>query len=124
MTKIGRNLNRCLIIDNLADNFKLQPNNGIQCGTWIDDMKDTQLNDIDIILTQIIERKPQDIKPIIKRLNDEINKKMKGNTNLNPFKDIDVTKLFKWINNQQSIKSYTYNGYNCSIIIKKIYIYI
>jgi Dullard-like phosphatase family protein len=95
LTKIGRNLNRCLIIDNLADNFKLQPNNGIQCGTWIDDMKDTQLNDIDIILTQIIERKPQDIKPIIKRLNDEINKKMKGNTNLNPFKDIDVTKLFK-----------------------------
>jgi len=95
LTKIGRNLNRCLIIDNLADNFKLQPNNGIQCGTWIDDMKDTQLNDLDIILTQIIEKKPQDIKPIIKKLNDEINKKLKNNINLNPFKDIDVTKLFK-----------------------------
>ena len=95
LTKIGRNLNRCLIIDNLADNFKLQPNNGIQCGTWIDDMKDTQLNDLDIILTQIIEKKPQDIKPIIKKLNDEINKKLKNNINLNPFKDIDVNKLFK-----------------------------
>ena len=95
LTKIGRNLNRCLIIDNLADNFKLQPNNGIQCGTWIDDMKDTQLNDLDIILTQIIEKKPQDIKPIIRKLNDEINKKLKNNINLNPFKDIDVTKLFK-----------------------------
>ena len=95
LTKIGRNLNRCIIIDNLADNFKLQPNNGIQCGTWIDDMKDTQLNDLDIILTQIIEKKPQDIKPIIRKLNDEINKKLKNNINLNPFKDIDVTKLFK-----------------------------
>ena len=95
LSKIGRNLNRCLIIDNLADNFKLQPNNGIQCGTWIDDMKDTQLNDLDIILKQIIERKPQDIKPIIKKLNEEVNKKMKGNINLNPFKDIDVNKLFK-----------------------------
>ena len=95
LTKIGRNLNRCLIIDNLADNFKLQPNNGIQCGSWIDDMKDTQLNDLDIILTQIIERKPQDIKPIIKKLNEEVNKKLKNNINLNPFKDIDVNKLFK-----------------------------
>ena len=95
LTKIGRNLNRCLIIDNLADNFKLQPNNGIQCGTWLDDMKDTQLNDLDIILTQIIERKPQDIKPIIKKLNDEVNRKLKNNINLNPFKDIDVNKLFK-----------------------------
>ena len=95
LTKIGRNLNRCIIIDNLADNFKLQPNNGIQCGTWIDDMKDTQLNDLDTILTQIIEKKPQDIKPIIKKLNEELNKKLKNNINLNPFKDIDVAKLFK-----------------------------
>ncbi len=95
LSKIGRNLNRTIIVDNLADNFKLQPNNGIQIGTWTDDMKDTQLNDIDIILTQIIERKPQDLKPIIRRLNDEINRKMKSNINLNPFKDIDVNKLFK-----------------------------
>ena len=58
-------------------------------------MKDTQLNDLDIILTQIIERKPQDIKPIIKKLNDEVNRKLKNNINLNPFKDIDVNKLFK-----------------------------
>ena len=95
LTKIGRNLNRCIIIDNLAENFKLQPNNGIQCGTWIDDMKDTQLNDLDNILTQIIEKKPQDIKPIIKKLNEEINKKLKNNMDLNPFKDIDINKLFK-----------------------------
>ena len=95
LTKIGRNLNRCLIIDNLADNYKLQPDNGIQCGTWIDDMKDTQLYDLDIILTQIIDKKPKDIKLIIKKLNDEVNKKLKNNINLNPFKDIDISKLFK-----------------------------
>jgi Dullard-like phosphatase family protein len=95
LTKIGRNLNRCLIIDNLADNFKLQPNNGIQCGTWTDDMKDTQLNDLGIILTQIIDKKPNDIKPIIKKLNDEVNKKLKNNINMNPFKDMDISKFFK-----------------------------
>jgi Dullard-like phosphatase family protein len=95
LSKLGRNLNRCLIIDNLAENFKFQQNNGIQCSTWNDDMKDTQLYDLDIILTKIIEKKPQDIKPIIKKLNEEVNKKMKNNANLNPFKDIDVNKLFK-----------------------------
>ena len=95
LTKLGRNLNRCIIIDNLADNFKLQPNNGIQCGTWTDDMKDTQLNDLNIILTQIIEKKPNDIKIIIKKLNDEVNKKLKNNININPFKDLDINKFFK-----------------------------
>ena len=95
LSKLGRNLNRCLIIDNLAENFKFQQNNGIQCSTWNDDMKDTQLYDLDIILTKIIEKKPQDIKPIIKKLNEEVNKKIKNNANLNPFKDIDVNKLFK-----------------------------
>jgi len=95
LTKIGRNLNRCLIIDNIADNYKFQPDNGIQCTTWNDNMRDTQLNDLDIILTKIIEKKPQDIRPIIKKLNEEVNKKMKNNMNLNPFKDIDVNKLFK-----------------------------
>ena len=94
LTKLGRNLNRCLIIDNLADNFKFQPDNGIQCTTWIDNMRDSQLNDLDIILTKIIEKKPQDIKPIIRKLNEEVNKRMKSNM-LNPFNDIDVNKLFK-----------------------------
>ena len=95
LSKIGRNLNKTLIVDNLADNFKLQPNNGIQIGTWTDDMKDTQLNDLCLIFQQILEKKPDDIRIIIKKLNDEINKNTKKNLNINPFKEIDVSKLFK-----------------------------
>ena len=95
LSKIGRNLNRTLIIDNLADNFKLQPNNGIQIGTWTDDMKDTQLKDLSSILGQIIVKNPEDLGVIIKKLNEEINKNLKKNMNINPFKDIDVNKLFK-----------------------------
>ena len=96
LSKIGRDLNKTLIVDNLADNFKLQPNNGIQIGTWTDDMKDTQLNDLGNILNSIIDKKPKDIRIIIKKLNDEINRITKNNNvNLNPFKDFDVNKLFK-----------------------------
>jgi Dullard-like phosphatase family protein len=31
---IGRDLSRCIIIDNIASNFKLQPRNGIAISTW------------------------------------------------------------------------------------------
>ena len=95
LSKIGRNLGRTLIVDNLADNFKLQPNNGIHIWTWIDDMKDTQLNDLGIILKDLVSKQPLDIRPIIKKMNDDINKKMRNNVNINPFKGIDINKYFK-----------------------------
>ena len=95
LSKIGRDLNRIIIVDNLADNFKLQQNNGIQIGTWIDDMKDTQLNDLGKILIGIVNRKPDNIRNIIKKLKDECHKKLRKNINANPFKDIDVNKYFK-----------------------------
>ena len=95
LSKIGRDLSRTLIIDNLADNFKLQPNNGIPIWTWIDDMKDTQLNDPGKILKILIEKKPADLRPIIKKLKDDINKKMRNNMNINPFKGVDINKYIK-----------------------------
>ena len=59
-------------------------------------MKDTQLNDLGNILNSIIDKKPKDIRIIIKKLNDEINRITKNNNvNLNPFKDFEVNKLFK-----------------------------
>ena len=93
LSKLGRNIKRTIIVDNLADNFKLQPNNGIQIGTWTDDMKDTQLKDLSSILGQILVKNPEDVSIIIMKLNEEINKNLKKNMNINPFKDIDINKL-------------------------------
>ena len=95
LTKIGRDLSRTLIIDNLADNFKLQTNNGILIGTWIDDMKDTQLNDLGKILKVLVSKKPSDLRPIIKKFKEDMNKKMRNNMNINPFKGVDITKYMK-----------------------------
>ena len=94
LNKLGRDLNKVVIIDNLADNFKLQQNNGIQCGTWIEDMKDTQLMDIEIILKEIVKDEPEDLRIGIKKINGEIKKKIKRNI-LNPFKGLDVNKILK-----------------------------
>ena len=94
LNKLGRDLNKVVIIDNLADNFKLQQNNGIQCGTWIEDMKDTQLMDIEGILKEIVKDDPEDLRVGIKKINGEIKKKIKRNI-LNPFKGLDVGKILK-----------------------------
>ena len=95
LSKIGRNLGKTLIVDNLADNFKLQPNNGIHIWTWIDDMKDTQLFDLEKILKDLVSKQPPDVRPIIKKFKDDINKKMRNNMNTNPFKGVDINKYFK-----------------------------
>jgi CTD small phosphatase-like protein 2 len=79
----------------LADNFKLQQNNGIQIGSWIEDMKDTQLNDLGKILVEIVNKKPPNIRNIIKKLKDDCVKKTRKNINANPFKDIDTNKYFR-----------------------------
>jgi len=50
LSKIGRDINKMIIIDNLSDNFKLQQNNGFAIKSFIDDMKDTHLIDIGKIL--------------------------------------------------------------------------
>ena len=95
LSKIGRDLGRTIIVDNLEDNFKLQPNNGIHIWTWLDDMKDTQLEDLGKILKDLISKNPNDIRPIIKKFKEDINKKMRNNMNINPFKGVDIFKYFK-----------------------------
>ena len=95
LSKIGRDLGKTIIVDNLADNFKLQPNNGIHILTWLDDMKDTQLYDLGKILKDLVSRQPADVRPIIKKFKEDSNKKLRNNMNINPFKGVDISKYFK-----------------------------
>ena len=95
LSKIGRDLGRTIIVDNLEDNFKLQPSNGIHIWTWLDDMKDTQLDDLGKILKDLVSKNPSDIRPIIKKFKEDVNKKTRNNMNINPFKGVDIIKYFK-----------------------------
>ena len=51
LSLLGRSLSTTLIIDNLKENFKRQPDNGIEIGTWVGDPKDTQLKVIESFLS-------------------------------------------------------------------------
>lgn len=46
MSRIGRDLSRTLIVDNNAENFQLQPDNGIYIKSWYDDPADRALKQL------------------------------------------------------------------------------
>ena len=50
LSQLGRDLNKVIIIDNVADNFQSQPENGILIRSWIDDSTDTALQELTPIL--------------------------------------------------------------------------
>lgn len=89
LSKLGRELTKIIMIDNLADNFRLQTNNGICCRTWTEDMKDTQLNDFSRLLKSIHSFNPFDVRFYVKKIKEEANSKLCKNV-LNPFSKIEL----------------------------------
>jgi Dullard-like phosphatase family protein len=89
LSKIGRDLSRVIIIDNLKENFKMQPNNGIFIKTWTNDINDVQFKDILKILKDIVALNVIDVRPIIQKMNDEI--KISRNI-IRPYMNINISK--------------------------------
>jgi CTD small phosphatase-like protein 2 len=89
ISKLGRDLSRVIIIDNLPENFRLQNNNGLAIKTWNEDMKDTQLSDFQKILTDIYVLKVPDVRNVIKRIREDL---IKTKNNMNPYSSIDISK--------------------------------
>jgi len=46
LSKIGRPLSKTIIVDNIAENFLLQKDNGIFIKSWYDDAYDTELKEL------------------------------------------------------------------------------
>jgi CTD small phosphatase-like protein 2 len=69
---LGRDINCTIIIDNISDNFILQPENGIFISTWYDDMSDTFLEEISPLLVEIVERKVPDVRKALRSYRDQI----------------------------------------------------
>lgn len=53
LSNLGRDLDKTIIIDNVAENFQMQPGNGILIRSWYDDADDTALQELVPILVQI-----------------------------------------------------------------------
>ena len=90
LSKLGRDLDKIIIIDNLKDNFKLQPNNGLFIKTWTSDVNDNQFHDLGRILKDIALLDVKDVRPIIEKINDDI--KISRNI-INPYANVDINKI-------------------------------
>ena len=55
LSKVGRDLSKSIIIDNLKDNFCRQPRNGIQITTWKHNQLDRELRILQELLLQMIK---------------------------------------------------------------------
>jgi len=57
LSKLGRGLSRMIIVDNVAENFQSQPENGILIKSWVDDPEDTALPELCQLLKGIFDIK-------------------------------------------------------------------
>ena len=68
LSLLGRDLNKIIIVDNLADNYKLQENNGLPILPWTGDISDMSLKYLSQILKKIIENNIVDVRKTIKKI--------------------------------------------------------
>mmetsp|Transcript_82006 Transcript_82006/g.228345 ORF Transcript_82006/g.228345 Transcript_82006/m.228345 type:complete len:388 (+) Transcript_82006:95-1258(+) len=71
LSRIGRDLDRVLIIDNVQENFMLQPYNGIFILTWYDDPHDTALSALTPLLEELVSRRPK-VHELLDRYREQI----------------------------------------------------
>lgn len=72
LSRLGRSLNKTIIIDNVAENFCLQPDNGIFIKSWFEDTSDTALYELAPLLRQIVEKNVGDVRVALRKFRDQM----------------------------------------------------
>lgn len=65
-------MEKTIIVDNLAENFILQKDNGIFIQTWLEDPSDTQLRDMIPLLTQLVVKRVLDVRVTLRSFRDQM----------------------------------------------------
>lgn len=66
LSKLGRDLAKTLIIDNIEENFCAQPDNGIPIKGWYSDQSDRELEKMAVFLRDMVIRRVRDVRPEIR----------------------------------------------------------
>lgn len=76
LSRIGRDLSKVIIVDNVADNFKLQSANGIYMKSWFEDMNDRCLEETGNLLKDIANCKIPDVRVSLRNYRDQVLRQM------------------------------------------------
>lgn len=66
LSLLGRDLSRIIIVDNISENFLLQPENGISIKSWYDDPTDNALIQLAPLLLGIAKQQVTDVRIALK----------------------------------------------------------
>ena len=69
LSKLGRDLSKTIIIDNIEENFSAQPDNGICIKTWYSDPKDRELDNLIPVLASFVTGRTRDVRPLLRHYN-------------------------------------------------------
>jgi len=69
---LGRDLNKTIIVDNIAENFLLQPENGISIKSWYNDPEDTALVELTPLLMQMVQAKVPDVRVALRESKEQM----------------------------------------------------
>lgn len=79
ISRIGRDMKRIIIIDNVWENFQCQPENGIFIKTWKSDVNDRDLIDLMVVVKALAVAKVSDVRKALRKFRDEmINLTLRG----------------------------------------------
>lgn len=67
LKKIGRDMSKQMIVDNLAENFQVNPENGIFIVSWFNDPEDTILKELIPYLRSLVVNKVPDVRVELKK---------------------------------------------------------
>ena len=65
LSRLGRDLSKTIIIDNIAENYEVQVNNGINILSWFHSMSDTELQKLEPILRMFVENEVTDVREML-----------------------------------------------------------
>jgi Dullard-like phosphatase family protein len=72
LNKIGRDIRKVVIVDNVSENFQFNSENGILIKSWYEDQSDTALKELAVFLKQIWENKIEDVRVFLNNTRKEM----------------------------------------------------
>jgi len=72
LARLGRDLSKVIIVDNLPENFRLQPDNGIAIKPWYDDHEDNALLELAPLLVNMALRQVPDVRVALRKFREQM----------------------------------------------------
>ena len=82
LSKLGRDIKKICIIDNTKENYGLQPENGLHISSYLGDQCDNELLSLSDDLMKIANSDLDDIRPVVKEINTNMQNRYKENNAL------------------------------------------